>query len=164
REDRYRPLLIQPEVEERLPDPAHRAVALPVADPAPAVARALCEENPFRRMIRPMHQPFGHATRMGAELLGRAQHAAAVGPLFDVDFRRREPQRRVEHAFSQAAMLRRCESRILVNTSCASAGSPGRASSNFFTAQRSPRTRNSMRSRRSSSATALSKNSPVAWL
>src|SRR6185295_9388055 len=143
-------------LEQRLRDAPHLAVGFAVGQLAPGIAfAALGEENPFRRLVGPMHQPLGDAARMRAQLLRRAQQHAAVGSLLQLDFGGREPHSDVT-SFSQAAMLRRWESRIFVNRSLSSALMRPSDSSKRFTAHFSPRTRYSMRAFGPFTATALS--------
>src|SRR5438477_5082415 len=75
-----------------------------------------------------------------------------------------EERQRQRGRVSQAAMLRKCESRMRVKSFRASLSRPGSASSKRFTAQRSPVTRKAIRCLGPLTATALSWNSPVAWL
>jgi hypothetical protein len=102
-----------------------------------------------------MHQPLGDAARIRAQLLRRAQQHAAVGALLQLDPRLRELHSAFT-SFSQAAMLRRWESRILVNRSLSSVLIRPSDSSKRFTAHLSPRTRYSMRAFGPFTATALS--------
>ena len=53
--------------------------------PPAAVAVALGQEDALGRRARPLLQPFAEAPRIGPQRLPRAQHAAAVGPLLDLD-------------------------------------------------------------------------------
>src|SRR3989441_3115523 len=78
RKDGDRPLGAEVEVEQRLGDAPHGAVGLAVAQLAPAFALALGEESALGRLVRPLRQPFGHAARVGRELLRRAQVNVSV--------------------------------------------------------------------------------------
>src|SRR5688572_18878387 len=86
----HRPLRSEAPLEECLGDPAHRAVRFAVAQLSPALTRALGEKGPLRSLVGPLHQPFGDATRIGGELLRRAQQHRAVGTLLHLDLLRRE--------------------------------------------------------------------------
>ena len=77
-EDCDRTLGIEPLVEQCLRHAPHGAIGLAVAQLAPAFALALGEESALGRLVRPLHQPLGHAARVRRELLRRAQIDVSV--------------------------------------------------------------------------------------
>src|SRR6185369_10451255 len=85
RENRHRALWTKVAIQERLADAPSGAERLPIRDLPPALALALGDEDALGRVVRPVHEPFGHAAGARAELLRRAQIDVSV-PALSVDF------------------------------------------------------------------------------